>query len=206
MTFPTAGLSQEEATAPITLDSARVNVLYRSIIQCRSFFTGDLVVTDKTASAPFIARTIEQTGHQLEFASGLVSIPTISSALATFGLELVVSSRSPMPVIDLDSMITIPTYLVASTLISMKTPPRLLPVYFYSVMLMAAPVTPSTIMTMKLIEIPSSKLTRSSGVIKVEKEFVVEMIDTFYKSLKRGISLVLKGSTSPFEFMKVVLT
>ena len=35
---------------------------------------------------------------------------------------------------------------------------------------------------------------------------MVEMIDTFYKSLKRCISLVLKGSTSPFEFLKVVLT
>ena len=31
------------------------------------------------------------------------------------------------------------------------------------------------------------------------------MIDTFYKSLKRCISLVLKGSTSLFEFLKVVL-
>ena len=34
---------------------------------------------------------------------------------------------------------------------------------------------------------------------------MVEMIDTFHKSLKRCISLVLKGSTSPFEFLKVVL-
>jgi len=40
----------------------------------------------------------------------------------------------------------------------------------------------------------------------MEKEFVVEMIDTFYKSLKQCISLVLKGSISPFEFLKVVLT
>jgi len=34
---------------------------------------------------------------------------------------------------------------------------------------------------------------------------MAEMIDT-YKSLKRCISLVFKGSTSPFEFLKVVLT
>ena len=32
------------------------------------------------------------------------------------------------------------------------------------------------------------------------------MVSTFYKNLKRCISLVLKGSTSPFEFLKVVLT
>jgi len=42
-------------------------------------------------------------------------------------------------------------------------------------------------------------------VIEVEKEFVAEMVDTFYKSLKRCISLVLKGSTSPIEFLKVIL-
>ena len=34
---------------------------------------------------------------------------------------------------------------------------------------------------------------------------MAEMIDTFNKSLKRYISLVLKGSTSPFKFPKVVL-
>ena len=43
-------------------------------------------------------------------------------------------------------------------------------------------------------------------MIEVEKEFMEEMIDTFYKSLKRCIFLVLKGSISPFEFLKVVLT
>jgi len=43
-------------------------------------------------------------------------------------------------------------------------------------------------------------------VIDLKKEFMAEMIDTFYKSLKQCISLVLKGSTIPFKFLKVVLT
>ena len=60
-------------------------------------------------------------------------------------------------------------------------------------------------MTTKLPE-TSAKLTHSPGVIEVEKQFVAEMIDTFYKSLKWCISLVLKGLTSPFKFLKVVLT
>jgi len=85
----------------------------------------------------------------------------------------------------------------------MKTPPQLLLVS--SVMLAAALVTHTMIMTTQLTETPS-KLTHSPGVIEVEKEFLMEMIDTFYKSLKRCISLVLKGSTSPFEILKVVLT
>jgi len=101
-------------------------------------------------------------------------------------------------------MITDPTYLVASTLVSMKTPPQLLSVP--SVLLTVAPVTPSMIVTIELLETSSSKLIRSPRVIEVENEFVAEIIDTFYKSLKRCISLVSKGSTSPFEFLEVVLT
>ena len=71
---------------------------------------------------------------------------------------------------------------------------------------MATPATPSMIMTTKVTETSPSGLTRSLGVIEVEKEFVAKMIDSFYKGLKRCISLVLKGSTTSFEFLKVVLT
>ena len=44
---------------------------------------------------------------------------------------------------------------------------------------MAGPATPSTIVTTKLLGTSPSKLTRSPGVIKVEKEFVVEIIEIF---------------------------
>jgi len=86
----------------------------------------------------------------------------------------------------------------------MKTPLWLL--YVSSVLLTVAHAMPSTIVTTKITETSSSRLTSLPGMIEVEKEFVVEMIDTFYKGLKRCISLLLKGSTSPFEFLKVVLT
>jgi len=45
-------------------------------------------------------------------------------------------------------------------------------------------MTPSVIVTTKLPKTSPSKHTRSPGVIEVEKEFMVEMIDAFYKSLK----------------------
>jgi len=35
---------------------------------------------------------------------------------------------------------------------------------------------------------------------------VAEMVDSFYKSLKRSVVLVLKGSTTSFSALKVVLT
>ena len=140
------------------------------------------MVTDGAASAPSAMPTIEQTGFQLEFTSEPVFIPATSSGLAIFGLQLAVSSRSPTLVIDPDSMITSLTSLVASTLVSMKTPSRLS--FVPSVPLTVALVTPSTIVTTKLPETSPSKLTRSPGVIEVEKEFMAEIIDTFYKSLK----------------------
>jgi len=84
------------------------------------------------------------------------------------------------------------------------TPPRSLPVSLAQ--LTATSATPSIIVTIKLTETSFEKITRSHGVVEVEKEIVAEMVDTFYKSLNRCISLVLKGSTSPFEFLKVILT
>ena len=50
------------------------------------------------------------------------------------------------------------------------------------------------------------RITRSPGVIEAEKEFVTEMVDSFYKSLKQSIALILKGSTTSFAALKVVLS
>jgi len=150
---------QEEATAPVTLDSAGVDVLYHSIFQHRPLSTGDLMVTDEAASTLSTVPILEQIGLQLESTSGPVSIPTISSAQATTGLQLIINSRSPTLVFDQDPMITNPASLVASTLVSQKTPLRLPSVP--SVLLTVAPMTTSMIMTTKLSETSPLKHTRS---------------------------------------------
>ena len=107
------------------------------------------MVTDEAASASSTGPTIKQTGFQLESTNEPVFIPATSPVSVTSGLELVISSRSPKLVIDLDSVSTSPTSLVASTLASMKTS-QLLPVS--SALLTAGPATPSTIMATKLQE------------------------------------------------------
>jgi len=43
-------------------------------------------------------------------------------------------------------------------------------------------------MTVKLVEVLSSGTTRLPGVLEAAKEFVAEMVDGFYKSLKREIT------------------
>ena len=45
-----------------------------------------------------------------------------------------------------------------------------------------------------------------SGVIEVEKEFVAELVDSFFKSLSQCLSLALKGSVTPLESLKMVLS
>jgi len=134
---------------------------------------------DKTASAPSTMPAMELTGIQLEFTRGLVSIPTTSSVLAITGLQVIISPNSSTLVVELDPMVTSPTSFVASTLISMKTPLRLPSVS--SVLLTVAPATPSMIVTTKITETSLTSLTRSPEVIEVEKEFMADMIDTFYK-------------------------
>ena len=79
---PITGSSQEEITAPITLNSAGIDILYRSIIQRQSFSTDNLMVTDETTSAPFTAPTIEQTGLSLRLrASQFLLLPHLQLQL-----------------------------------------------------------------------------------------------------------------------------
>ena len=71
--------------------------------------------------------------------------------------------------------ITNPASLVASMLLSVETPPRLTA---FSALLMTTPVDPLTFITTKPMETSSLGITRSPGVIEVEKEFVAELVDT----------------------------
>jgi len=93
---------------------------------------------------------------------------------------------------------------MTGVLVSMKTPPRSPVIPRLSPA--SASAISSTVMTVKSVEILSSGATRSSGVVETEKEFVAEMVDSFYKSLKRSVALVLKGSTTSFSALKVVLS
>ena len=63
---------------------------------------------------------------------------------------------------------------------------------------------PSTMVSIKPVE--SLEAARLPGVIEAENEFVTELVDSFYKRLKRSIALILKGSTTSFSALKVVLS
>ena len=67
-------------------------------------------------------------------------------------------------------------------------------------------IEPFKIKAIEPVKVLSSGTTRSPGVIEATKEFVAEMVDGFYKSLKQSIALILKGSTTSFATLKVVLS
>ena len=107
--------------------------------------------------------------------------------LVTTGLRVIINPTSLTLIVKptLPRVVTSPTSVVAGVLVSMKTPPRQPAIPRPSPT--SASATSSTIMTVRLVKVLSSGITRSPGVIEAEKEFVAEMVDSFYKSLKRSI-------------------
>ena len=117
---------------------------------------------------------------------------------------MITSPTSPTLVIEpaVQEMVTSPTSVVASVLVSMKTPLRS-PMISH-VAAASASTIPSTVVSIKPVE--SSEAVRLPGVVEAENEFVAELVDSFYKGLKRSIALILKGSTTSFYALKVVLS
>jgi len=104
--------------------------------------------------------------------------------LVTTSLRVITSLTSLTLIVEpaLSGVVTSPTSVVAGVLVSMKTPPRLLVIPYPSPTSVFA--TSSIVMTVKLVEVLSLRITHSLGVIEAEKEFVTKMVNNFYKSLK----------------------
>ena len=136
-------------------------------------------------------------------------MPVVSLMLPTLittGLKVITSPTSLILVVEpaLPEIVTSPTSIVASVLVLMRTPPRS-PVIPHLSPASASAIS-STVVSVKPVEALSSGTTHSTGVVEAEKEFMAEIVDSFYKSLKRSVSLVLKGSTTSFSALKVVLS
>jgi len=128
----------------------------------------------------------------------------VPSVLPGAELRVITSPTSPTLVVEpaVQEMVTSPASVVASVLVSMRTPPRS-PMTSH-VVAAHVPAVPSTVMSTRPVE--SSEAARLPGVAEAENEFVADIVDSFYKGLKRSIDLVLKGSTMSFSTLKVVLS
>jgi len=134
-----------------------------------------------------------------------VVLPTLP-ILTTAELKVITSPTSPTLVVELalPEIITSPTSIVASVLVSMRTPPRSPSLPYIA--LASASAIPSIVMSVKLVKALPSGATRSPGVVETENEFVSKLVESFYKGLKRSVALVLKGLTTSFSALKVVLS
>jgi len=136
--------------------------------------------------------------------SEMPSVLPVPSILPGAELRVITSPTSPKLVVEptFPKIVTSLTSVVASVLVSMKTPPRS-PMTSH-VAVASASTTPSTVVSIKMVE--SSGAARFPEVTEAENEFVAELVSSFYKSLKRSVALILKGSTTSFSALKVVLS
>ena len=177
------------------MDIAELDVLYRDLPPYQSEHAGVFTVTEKMRVTP---PSTELIAYTTESAGEMTVVSLMPPALVTAGLRVITSPTTLTLIgeLALSGVVTNPTSIVADVLVSMKTPPHL-PVIS---------ATPSTVMMVKPVEVLFLGITRSPGVIEAEKKFVIKMVDSFYKSLKQSIALILKGSTTSFSTLKVVLS
>jgi len=111
-------------------------------------------------------------------------MPVVSLTLPILGtteLKVITSPSSPTMVVEpaFPKIVTSPTSVVASVLVSMRTPPRSPAIPHIA--LASASVIPSTIVSVKPVEALPSGVTRSPGVVEAENEFVAELVTDFIR-------------------------
>jgi len=172
------------------LDAAELDALYRGLPSDQPESVGDLATAEEMRVVLPPTLSMVQIASRLESNGKMTVTSTMPQVLATTSLRVITSSVSPMLIVEpaLSGVVTSPTSLVVGILVSMKTSPWL-------------PMTPrpsqiitsttfSTIVIVKQVEGLSLGITRSPAVIKAEMEFVAKIVDSFYKSLKRSITLI----------------
>jgi len=151
----------------------------------------DALYHDLTSYQPEPARGDEIEGTVVMEPTSLPTIsmsevPLVSPVLLILPgaeLKVITSPTSPTLVVEpvFPEIVTSPTSVVASVLVSMRTPPRS-PTTPH-VAAASASIISSIVTPVKPVETLSSGAARLSGVIEAENEFVAELVDNYYKSL-----------------------
>ena len=170
-----------------------LDTLYRDLPSYQPESVGDFAMAEETRVVLPLMSSMEQIASRLELAGEMTGTSVIPPTLATTSLRVITSPISPMLIVEpiLSRVVTNSTSLVAGVLVSMKTPPQLPAIPPPSQIIASA--TSSTIVIKKPMEGLPLGVTRSPGVIEADKKFVAKMVDSFYKSLKRLVALILKA-------------
>jgi len=197
-----SGVFREKTSTSTAVDVAELDVLYRDLPPYQPEVAGDVTAVEEMRAALPSTEPIAFLSKSVGEMTVVSLMPPVS---VTAGLRVITSLTSLTLIVEpaLSGVVTNPTSVVAGILVSMKTPPRLPAIPRPSPTSVFA--TSSTVMMMKLVKVLSSEIIHSPGVIEAEKEFMAEMVNSFYKSLKWTIALILKGSTVSFAALKAVL-
>ena len=162
-----------ETSTSAAVDATELDVLYHNLPSYHPEHACDSKVAEEVMAAEPTTLPTEPVGE-------LTVVSLTPLVLATTGLRIITSPTSPTLVVEpvLREVVISPTSIVASVLVSMKTPPRSPPIPRPSPG--SASAISSTVMTVKPLEALSSGATRSPGVVEAEKEFMAEIVDSFY--------------------------
>jgi len=124
------GLSEEvreETSTSAMLDTAELDALYRDLPSYQPKSVGDLANAEERRVVLPPTLSTEQIASRLESAGEMTVASTMPLVLATTSLSVIISSVSLTLIVELtlSEVVTSPTSLVASVLVSMKTRLRL---------------------------------------------------------------------------------
>jgi len=167
-----------------TVDVVELDVLYRDLPPYQPESAGDFAAAEETRAALPSTLSTKPIAFPSESTGKMMVVSMMLPVLVTTSLRVITSPTSLMLIVEpaLSGVVTSPTSVVAGVLVSRKTPPRLSAIRHPSPI--SVFVTSSIVMMVKPVEVLSLGITRSPRLIEPEKEFVAEMVDSFYKSLK----------------------
>jgi len=187
-----------EASTSTVVDAAELDVLYHDLPTYRPESTGRGEAEGTVVMEPILPPST--------LVSEMLLVSSMSPILPSVELKVITNLTYPTLVVEpaLPEIVISPTSVVAGVLVSIRTPPK--SPTTPRIAAASASIISSIITPVKQVKTLSSGAARLRGVIEAENEFVAELVDNFYKSLKRSIALVLKGSTTSFSALKVVLS
>ena len=106
------------------MDVVELDILYRDLPPYQPEPTGDSIAAEETRAAlPYT----EPIAFPSESFGEMTTVSLMQPVLVTAGLRVITSPASPTLIIEpaLSGVVTSPTSVVVSVLVSMKTPPRL---------------------------------------------------------------------------------
>jgi len=120
----------------------------------------------------------------------IISLDSLTVVISVVHLMKVIRTASSTPVISYDPTVTaINAASLAPTMIFLVETPS-------TTTVLIAPLVSTMITPVETLSLVTAS---PLGIVDLEEELIMELIDNFYNSLRRCLLLVLKGMKTPFR-------